>query len=284
MGYVSVGPKYNGQEAYAAEIPAKWYKLFKRYMAKYHPDISVILVQALGGAKASAGTHSDGWAFDFQNWHLTSRQNEILVAESRRFGGVAWARYRSQGFEPHDHVACDSGGSSDTACQYQVVAAHAGYNGLGYRGRKGGDNHPAPAKWVTCAQGIGMMEAILGGFKSNEEGPTLDKSELIQAVREGVGGLNWGNETFGAYLGRMQAACQTAAYYAHQAATQTAPITRPGDPSADSRGQVVIRQEIADAKTRITAVQAQMEELRNSISVLADLVRGLAPRDPGVTA
>ena len=46
----------------------------------------------------------------------------------------------------------------------------------------------------------------------------------------------------------------------------------------------MIRQEIADAKTRITAVQAQMEELRNSISVLADLVRGLAPRDPGVNA
>ena len=70
MGYVSVGPKYNGQEAYAAEIPAKWYKLFKRYMAKYHPDISIILIQAKGGAAASAGTHSDGWAFDFQNWHL----------------------------------------------------------------------------------------------------------------------------------------------------------------------------------------------------------------------
>ena len=50
--------------------------------------------------------------------------------------------------------------------------------------------------------------------RQTREGPTLDKSELIQAVREGVGGLNWGNETFGAYLGRMQAACQTAAYYA----------------------------------------------------------------------
>lgn len=284
MGYVSVGPKYNGQEAYAAEIPAKWYKLFKRVMARDYPGISVILIQAKGGAAASAGTHSDGWAFDFQDWHLTSGQIETLVAVARRYGGVAWARYRSQGFEPHIHVACDSGGSSDTACQYQVVAAHAGYNGLGYRGRKSSDNHPAPARWVTCAQGIGLMEATLAGFQSSTEGPTLDKSELIQAVREGVGGLNWGNETFGAYLGRMQAACQTAAYYAHQAATQTAPITRPGDPSADSRGQVVIRQEIADAKTRITAVQAQMEELRNSISVLADLVRGLAPRDPGVTA
>lgn len=33
MGYVSVGPKYNGQEAYAAEIPAKWYRLVKRVMA-----------------------------------------------------------------------------------------------------------------------------------------------------------------------------------------------------------------------------------------------------------
>lgn len=284
MGYVSVGPKYNGQEAYAAEIPAKWYKLFKRVMARDYPGISVILVQARGGAAASAGTHSDGWAFDFQDWHLTSGQIETLVAVARRYGGVAWARYRSQGFEPHIHVACDSGGSSDTACQYQVVAAHAGYNGLGYRGRKASDNHPAPAKWVTCAQGIGLMEATLAGFQSSTEGPTLDKSELIQAVREGVGGLNWGNETLGAYLGRMQAACQTAAYYAHQAATQTAPITRPGDPSADSRGQVVIRQEIADAKTRITAVQAQVEELRNSMAQLVELVKTLTPRDPGVTA
>ena len=59
MGYVSVGPKYNGQEAYAAEIPAKWYKLFKRYMAKYHPDISIILVQALGGAIPSPGHTSE---------------------------------------------------------------------------------------------------------------------------------------------------------------------------------------------------------------------------------
>lgn len=284
MGYVSVGPKYNGQEAYAAEIPAKWYKLFKRVMARDYPGISVILVQAKGGAAASAGTHSDGWAFDFQDWHLTSGQIETLVAVARKYGGVAWARYRSQGFEPHIHVACDSGGSSDTACQYQVVAAHAGYNGLGYRGRKASDNHPAPAKWVTCTQGIGLMEATLAGFRSSEEGPKLDKSELIQAVREGVGGLNWGNETFGAYLGRMQAACQTAAYYAHQAATQTAPITRPGDPAADSRGQVVIRQEIADAKTRITSVQAQMEELRNSMAHLVELVKTLTPHDPGVTA
>ena len=253
-------------------------------MARDNPDISVILVQALGGAKASAGTHSDGWAFDFQDWHLSSSQIERLVACARRYGGVAWARYRSQGFEPHIHVACDSGGSSDTACQYQVVAAHAGYNGLGYRGRKASDNHPAPAKWVTCAQGVGLMEATLAGFQSSTEGPELNKADLIQAVREGVGGLNWGNETFGAYLGRMQAACQTAAYYAHQAATQTAPITRPGDPSADSRGQVVIRQEIADAKTRITAVQAQMEELRNGMAQLTELIKQLAPREPGVNA
>ena len=82
MGYVSVGPKYNGQEAYAAEIPAKWYRLFKRVMARDNPDISVILVQALGGAKASAGTHSDGWAFDFQDWHLSSSQIEWLVPDA----------------------------------------------------------------------------------------------------------------------------------------------------------------------------------------------------------
>lgn len=46
----------------------------------------------------------------------------------------------------------------------------------------------------------------------------------------------------------------------------------------------MIRQEIADAKTRITAVQAQVEELRNSMAQLVELVKTLTPRDPGVTA
>ena len=158
MGYVRVGTETDGDPAMLAETPAKWWQLFARYAAARLPGVKLVIIQARGGYSGSAGTHADGWAVDLQTWHLTDAQIDKLVALSRSVGGVAWLRNKQHGgFESHIHIAIDSGGAY-TNCQYQVEAARNGYDGLGYRGRRGRDYHSAPSGgWKTAAQGIQAM-------------------------------------------------------------------------------------------------------------------------------
>lgn len=262
MGYDVIGQDYHGNDAYLASGAAAWWRLWYAKVREDLPDCKIIIVQAKGGAEASAGTHSTGHAIDLQSWHLTRSQIERVVAHARHYGASGtWYRWSAQGFEPHIHMALDMP-DVGSSCQYQVDAVRVGYNGLGYRGRKGSDYHPAPARWVTANEGETLM-------KQEDD---LDKATLIAGVREAIGGINWGSENFGSYLGRMQKSASDAAYYAHQAASQTAPVTRPGDPAADSRGQVSIRQEIADAKTLDRANAARLDQLEAKLDRITSLL------------
>lgn len=181
MGYVRVGTETDGDPAMLAETPAKWWTLFVRYAAQKLPGTRLVIIQAKGGYSGSAGTHADGWAVDLQTWHLAEAQINALVALSRAVGGVAWLRNEQHGgFEPHIHIAIDSGGAS-TGCQYQVAAARSGYNGLGYRGMRGHDYHAAPpGGWKTAAQGIQTMTTYL----TTEEDDLPYASKDLQLISE----------------------------------------------------------------------------------------------------
>lgn len=264
MSLVYIGTNYRGRDAYLAETPARWWALWKQAVARDLPDIELVIIQAAGNASASAGTHSDGWAIDLQTWHLSSSQIERLVAHARRYGASGtWYRTSAQGFDPHIHAALDPG-SGYTNSAYQIEAVRDGYNGLGRRGRGGRDTHSAPARWITAAQGITLME---------QEGDDImaSKDEVKQWVKEGVAELDWGGEKFGPYLGRIQANSSDAAYYAKQAARQTADITRPNDPKAVN-GQVSLRQELADGKSIGIENQARLNQLEAKVDQILGLL------------
>nr|DAT51182.1 MAG TPA: signaling protein [Caudoviricetes sp.] len=264
MSLVYIGTNYRGRDAYLAETPAKWWALWKQAVARDLPDIKLVIIQAAGNASASAGTHADGWAIDLQTWHLSGSQIERLVAHARRYGASGtWYRTSAQGFDPHIHAALDPG-SGYTNSSYQIAAVRDGYNGLGRGGRGGRDTHSAPARWITAAQGITLME---------QEGDDImaSKDEVKQWVKEGVAELDWGGEKFGPYLGRIQANSSDAAYYAKQAAQQTADITRPNDPKAVN-GQVSLRQELADDKSIGIENQARLNQLEAKVDQILGLL------------
>ena len=97
------------------------------------------------------------------------------------------------------------------------------------------------------------------------------KDEVKQWVKEGVAELDWGGEKFGPYLGRIQANSSDAAYYAKQAAQQTAGITRPNDPKAVN-GQVSLRQELADDKSIGIENQARLNQLEAKVDQILGLL------------
>ena len=95
--------------------------------------------------------------------------------------------------------------------------------------------------------------------------------EVKQWVKEGIAEVEWGGEKFGPYLGRIQASSSDAAYYARQAAQQTADITRPTDRKAVD-GQVSLRQEVADAKSIGIESQARLDQLEAKVDQILGLL------------
>lgn len=261
MGLKSIGSNIYGNTAYLEEVAANWWLKYRELMAHIYPDISLKVVQAKGGASASAGTHSDGWAVDLQSWHLTSAQISAVVAISRAYGGVAWYRTKSQGFDPHIHIAIDSGGTPWTACQYQVAAAHQGYSGLGRGGRGSRDTHPAPSGgWVTARQGMSLMQNAINKAKERENpfmAAKLDQTVLNQIAA--VVDNNVLQASAGAY-GTVYKMLRDTADSVRLLTQRTADIRR--------NGPVSMLQDIADTgtmvrslETRITAVEAKLDRV-----------------------
>lgn len=130
-----------------AWLPVYERKLIEAGAIKKNIDIA----QLTGGAAASAGTHSQGGAYDI--WQSSWKALEI----ADEMGAVSWGRTRKQGFAPHQHGilrGCPHNGPA----RYQITAADAGYNGLGYAGRGGRDDGPKPRSKRTWKQGIEWAE------------------------------------------------------------------------------------------------------------------------------
>lgn len=114
------------------------------------------LFQLVGGASASAGTHSKGGAFDVA-------QSSWGALEIYRAAGAdaSWRRTPAQGFTLHAHGVL-RGCPHNTPARYQITAVDAGYNGLGTGGRGGRDDGPRPLSKRTWQQGIEWIKAQLG--------------------------------------------------------------------------------------------------------------------------
>ena len=259
-----IGRNYQGNPAYLADIPATWWSLWLACIARDHPDIEIVLIQAAGSAKASAGTHADGWAVDLQTWHLTRDQRERLVAHMRRNGASGtWYRYPPL-FEPHIHAALDPGYRT-TNSSYQVAAVKAGYDGLGGNGRRGRDIHSAPAEWITAEEGIRRMAARFPQFEDETMISQDGLNQIAGAVDHNVWGASLGSD------GTFHTAFRGLLSDVRDIKASTRDIRR-GAPDPEWNP---LNQEVADAKTYARAADARVKALEDKVDKLADGVAKL---------
>lgn len=90
---------------------------------------------------ASAGTHLGGGVLDISVRGLSRSNINRLVRCLRTVGLWAWYRDGSSGFSPHIHCVRVGCKDLNPIARNQVVAARAGYNGLGHLGRAAKDRH-----------------------------------------------------------------------------------------------------------------------------------------------
>ena len=179
MGDVTrIGTETSGDPAYACPHMGAWWPLFKA-IVKQDLGLDLEIIQAMGSASASAGTHGPpGTALDLRSWRFTTAQTLAVVARARKYGAPAtWLRTTAQGFDPHVHMVLDCPCTSPA--DYQITAVKQGYNGLGSGGRGGTDTHPKPDVWRNHAQGIALMEADMALSDS-------DKSWLRNEIAAGA--------------------------------------------------------------------------------------------------
>lgn len=125
------------------------------------------------------------------------------------------------------------------------------------------------ASWTTVHQAAANTSNWFGNHE--EENMPLTEAEYNNIVRK-----NWAaefgspNDTAGKRLGMAATRADEAASWAYGAMTQTAPIYRPGDPSADENGEVSFRQELADSKTLGLENQAAIAELGKKLDLILD--------------
>lgn len=255
-----IGKNYRGRDAYLADIPAAWWRLWRACVARDHPDIEIVLIQAAGSAAASAGTHADGWAIDLQTWHLTREQRERLVAHMRRYGASGtWYRY-PPAFEPHIHAALDPGRRT-TNSSYQVAAVRAGYDGLGSGGRRGRDIHPAPADWITAEEGIRQMAARFPDYEDDTMISQDGLNQIARTVDRNVLGASAGS--YGSFFDMQRITADNV----RKLLERTQPVRR-GAPEGD----VAMIQEIADAKSLSRANSTQLAELDGKVNRILEML------------
>lgn len=161
MALRSIGTNYQGNDAkLEASIAAPWYLAWLSRFKSDHPDIPVVVIQAYGFAKASAGVHAGGWCVDFQIWHLTNSQIRTMIKHLRAWGaGATWERNSLDGMDPHIHTTIDSDGA-DSHSAYQTTAVKNGRNGLVNNAR---DRYADlnPSRWLTAKQALELLEEAL---------------------------------------------------------------------------------------------------------------------------
>jgi hypothetical protein len=133
----------------ACECLIKWLPAYEReLLARGVIKHSIDIAQLIGGAAASAGTHSEGGAFDI--WQ--TQRTAVWVA--RQMGAAAFARTTGS-FADNRHMhgvlrGCEHNGPA----RYQIVALDKGYNGLGSAGMGARDDGPRPVPVRTWQQGL----------------------------------------------------------------------------------------------------------------------------------
>lgn len=136
---IRIGTDSSGRPILMTPYMRDWLDAVKRdpTVTPFAGDIVVtqgaFMLQAGGGAAASAGYHDLAGCIDFRTWNLTGAQLEAFIRACRRRGGAAWRRDLTAahgGMDPHCHVTLGgdfpkSGGAQDSWNQYV-----SGSNGL----------------------------------------------------------------------------------------------------------------------------------------------------------
>lgn len=129
------------------------------------PGPTVKILQLTGANPDSAGTHSDGGAFDFGFY--SGDQARDLVWLGRQMGADAtW--YRAWDGNHHVHGVL-RGCPHNGPARYQIDAVDDGYDGLGYMGREGPDDGPRPLTYRSWEQGIKWAEEEEDDMPTPEE-------------------------------------------------------------------------------------------------------------------
>ena len=154
---------------------AQWYPAFEAELQRrgiLQPGQQVYIYQLIGGADASAGTHTKGGAAD------DNQVSEAANWVARQMGADAsWARVPPS-FTFHSHRVL-RGCPHNGPAAYQIAAVDAGYNGLGAGGRGGPDDGPRPLSGRTWREGIAWA------IEQGDDMPFTEQ-ELRKIVREEV--------------------------------------------------------------------------------------------------
>ena len=155
----------------ACECLAAWLPAYERVLlARGIIRESIDIMQLIGGAEASAGTHSTGGAYDIR------QVSDAAIKIAREMGAAAWHRTPAQGFATHQHGVLN-GCPHNAPARYQIAALAAGYNGLGRAGRGGPDDGPAPRTLRTWTQGIAWAAT-----QTKEEPMTETEKRIIASL------------------------------------------------------------------------------------------------------
>lgn len=262
--YARIGSTVKGSAAYLrVEAAVAWKHLVAVVKADMGVDLDDRIIQARGGAAASAGTHSDGAAVDVRVWGLTNAQRRRIVLLARECGFPAsWDR-PWEGNE-HLHLGADVH-NAWTHVDYQVIAVKDGYNGLGKGGRGGKDDGPKPSAWRNTATGAAWALQKLNtapGLPSTGDKPaptpqedimTPDQEKKLDTILANTAAA------FGPLGGRQHIQEQARAT---TAATWGAKVHR-------TSGAVTALQEVADAKSGILRLEGQLAGLTTALKSLA---------------
>ena len=247
--YATLGTDTSGRTARACpHWGATWPWIVRWWAVRYPGEHPLEIIQALGTATVSAGTHgAPGTALDLRSWRYDPLVLLDLLRLLRAAGADAsWYRTKAQGFDPHVHGALDC--PCQSPADYQIAAVRAGYNGLGSGGRGGKDDGPA----ISGRGWADGLTWLMGEVKRLEEDDMPSADEIAAAVWNGS---TWGGETAGDRLGKAARAAETAAL-------QTRAISRGGL-------DVALRQEVADSKTMLIEQSGLIRGLTEAVAQLA---------------
>ena len=154
-------------------LPAYEAELLARGLIRFNIDI----YQLIGGAKASAGTHSEGGAFDI------AQTSPEAIKVARQMGADAtWHRpenWDGRGGISHTHGVL-TGCPHNRPARYQIDAVRAGFNGLGKGGRGGKDTGPRPLSGRTWREGIAWH------LEQQEQRKPKPKPSAVQKARKSL--------------------------------------------------------------------------------------------------
>lgn len=264
--YARIGTTVKGAPAMVrVQVAVAWRHLAAVVKADMGVDLDTRIIQARGGAAASAGTHTDGAAIDVRVWSLTKAQRRRIVLLARECGFPAsWDR--AWPGNEHLHLGADIPGVW-TRVSYQVAAVKAGYNGLGSGGRGGRDDGPKPSAWRNTTTGpewarqkLAASGAASPGVPSTGDKPATTTPQEDIMTPEQEAGLKSHMESL--FRALQSQGFDRAVRQEQALETWRVSINRTG-------GTTPVIQELANQTGQLTSLQAENKALRRALDAVA---------------